>query len=219
MLTENPAPFQTAAQYQFIKTYRGTSYLFRNKMFLPLGLTFEHCIAESIFRELPIWARKEALLHVAVLPLNEKAPAELTLLTLDQLKQQLRENSLEDVVEQRRTGAMAINAFRPTHIIGTVQVQRAAVAVFQMPFDEGWSAQIDGQRVARFMTDDGLLALFVSAGLHIVDLNYRPPFLISGSIVTILALLVIVLSIRLCPNGTVDAKRTSMAAGLDHPSA
>ena len=38
-LVPDPARFQTAAQYEFIRRY-GKDYLFRNKLFLPLGLTF-----------------------------------------------------------------------------------------------------------------------------------------------------------------------------------
>ena len=39
-LVPDPARFQTAVQYEFIKRY-GNDYLFLNKLFLPFGLTFD----------------------------------------------------------------------------------------------------------------------------------------------------------------------------------
>jgi uncharacterized membrane protein YfhO len=195
VLTENPVPFQTAEQYEFMKRY-GPIYLFRNKMFLPLGVTFDHYISESLFLQLPVWARREALLHVAVLA-NSSASKTMSLpLTLDELKKRLRDYSLRDILTERRSTAMSIAAFTNTRIAGTVQLQRPGIALFQMPFDEGWDVHIDGQLAERYRADAGLLAVFVGAGQHRLNLSYRPPLLITGAIVTTLSALVCTLLLR-----------------------
>ena len=51
-LVDNPLPFHTGLQYEFVKRY-GKDYLFRNRLFLPFGLTFDRYMTEDAFLQLP----------------------------------------------------------------------------------------------------------------------------------------------------------------------
>jgi Bacterial membrane protein YfhO len=190
VLTNNPVPFETAEYYEFVRRY-GNKYLFRNQLFLPLGLSFGYYITEDIFLQLPQWAKPLALLNAAVLSnkdaANEPGPSPLT---MGDIKYQVIETSLPDIAAKRRSTALNISSFQQTRIDGTIQLNQRSVLVLQTPFDPGWHAFQDGRVVPVLKADLGLLGVVLNAGEHTVELRYRPPFLYAGAAVSFVSLLI-----------------------------
>ena len=44
-----------------------------------------------------------------------------------------------------------------------------------MPFDRGWTLQVDGKHTDMFVADYGLTAAVIEPGKHDVVLSYEPP--------------------------------------------
>ena len=195
VLTDNPAPFKTAEYYEFVTRY-GNKYLFRNQLFLPLGLSFGYYISEDMFLQLPQWAKPLALLNAAVLS-NKDAADDLgpAPLTMDDIKYQVIETSLPDIAAKRRSTALNIRSFRQTCIDGTIQLNQRSVLVLQTPFDPGWHAFQDGRVAQVLKADFGLLGVVLNAGGHTVELRYRPPFLYAGAAVSVVSLLIFAASL------------------------
>ncbi len=192
VLTNDPGPFEAADHYEFVQRYRDVS-VFRNKLFLPFGLIFDRYLPEDIFRELPAWAKPEALLHAVVLPRDQGQSLEITALTLDELKDEMRDGSPAHIIAKRQTAVLSMRSFTQTHWQGTVRAERRSVLLLQTPFDAGWSAWMDSQRATITKVDGGLLGVFLSTGEHQVELQYRPRFLTAGVIVSITSCLVLCL--------------------------
>jgi hypothetical protein len=190
VLTNNPAPFEKEQYYEFVKRY-GNEYLFRNRLFLPFGLSFGYYITEDMFLQLPQWAKPLALLHAAVLT-DKDAADELGLsqLTMGDIKYQAIETSLPDIAAKRRSTALNIRSFRETRIEGTIQLNQRSVLVLQTPFDPGWQAFEDGRAAHVLKADLGLLGVVLNVGEHTVELRYRPPFLYAGAAVSLVSLLI-----------------------------
>jgi len=195
VLTNNPVPFETAEYYEFVRRY-GNKYLFRNQLFLPLGLSFGYYITEDMFLQLPQWAKPLALLNAAVLSnrdaANEPGPSPLT---MGNIKYQVIDTSLPDIAAKRRSTALNISSFRQTRIDGTIQLNQRSVLVLQTPFDPGWHAFQDGRVVPVLKADFGLLGVVLNAGEHTVELRYRPPFLYAGAAVSFVSLLIFAASL------------------------
>jgi hypothetical protein len=187
VVTRDPIPYHVADQYEFIRRY-GDIYLFRNKEFLPLGLTFSRYLPEDIFLQLPSWAKPQALLHAVILSKKSAAKSELSQLPLDDLKQRMRdETSLSDVFAERRATALNIRSFRETRIDGTVRLDHEGILVFQMPFDAGWHSFVNGRPASVIKVDIGLLGVVLPAGEDMVQLIFRSPFLHAGTVVTLIS--------------------------------
>jgi hypothetical protein len=195
VVTTDPVRFETADHYEFVKRY-GNIYLFRNKAFLPLGLTFEHYIPEEVFLQMPSWAKPQALVHtVAITDKDAANKHQISPLSLDELKQRIRDTSLPDVLAQRRATALKIQSFSETRIDGSVRLDSDGVLMLQMPFDAGWHGFIDGRTAPVLKVDAGLLGVVVKKGEHAVKLIYRPPFLFAGAAVTLLSCVIFAWSI------------------------
>jgi uncharacterized membrane protein YfhO len=197
-LVDDPVLYQTILQYEFVRRY-DINYLFRNQLFLPLGLTYNRAMTEEVFRQLPAKEKSEALLRMVVVANeNEAARHGLSLLTPDKVAQEM-ETSFADAVSSRRNTALNLTAFRQNQIAGTVRLDQKSLLVLQTPFDRGWRAYQDGQAAPTLKADIGLLGVALDAGEHKVELRYRTPFLRTAFAVSLVSLLILALGVRRWP--------------------
>ena len=163
-LVEDPAPFQAVAQYELVRRY-GQKYLFRNTLFLPLGLTFSQYLPEDEFRKLARAEKEQVLLTVAVLSREEESrnhgPASIT---IAELRREMAASSFPAMIEKRRETALSLTSFRQTRIEGTVRLDQSSILVLQTPFDRGWYASQDGQTAPVLKVDAGLLGVALDPG-------------------------------------------------------
>lgn len=191
VVANNAALFQMADLYEFMKRYKDV-YVFRNRLFLPLGLTFDRYLPEDVFLNLPSSVKPGALLHAVVISDRNVADKQgLSELTFDELKQLLNRSSRAETIGLRRTTALDIRALRETQIDGTVRVEAKSILVLQTPFDPGWRALVDNHPAQVLRVDAGLLGVALDSGQHAVRLRYTPPFLALGAAVTLVSMIIL----------------------------
>ena len=211
-LVENPIYLQRTPQYEFVRQY-GKDYLFRNARFLPLGLSFDRYLTEENFRGLPKRAKPEVLLRALVLPKDsDGAHLGLGPIDLNDLEQEIRTSSLDEVVDARRKTALTLTSFQPTRIEGNVTTPQNTVLVVQTPFDRGWQAWQDGKATATLKVDAGLLGVALDGGEHKVLVRYQTPFLALGGIVSLGSLLILALATWRWPRLKVGDQLSSRSA-------
>jgi uncharacterized membrane protein YfhO len=194
-LVDDPVLYRTILQYQFVKRY-GINYLFRNQLFLPLGLTFDRAITEKVFRQLPPKEKSEALLRVVVVSnQNEAKKHGLPLLSADEVIQETAVASISDLVSVRRSSALNLTSFRQHRFTGSVRLNQKSILVLQTPFDRGWRAFQDGNPAPTLKADIGLLGVALETGEHKVELRYRTPFLRTAFAVSLVSLLILGLGV------------------------
>jgi uncharacterized membrane protein YfhO len=194
-LVEDPLPFQKAPQYELTKRY-GKDYLFRNNLFLPLGVTFTHYLPEDLFRQLPSGEKEQVLLAVAVLSSEEAARGQdLARITISELRDEMAGSSFPAMIEKRRRSALELTSFRQNRLQGNVRLDQKSLLILQTPFDRGWRAFQDEQAVPVLKADIGLLGVALDAGQHKIELRYRNPALFSGLAITMAASLLLVVSL------------------------
>jgi uncharacterized membrane protein YfhO len=195
VLAGDPNPYQNLSQYEFVARYN-RDYLFRNTLFLPLGLAFERYIPENLFLTLSSPQKAAALLRVVVLP---DAPhlerLGLSPITLSDLDQEINYSSLSDVIAARRKTGLNLTSFSQTRIEGTVALEQKSILVIQTPYDSGWRAFQDGQTAPVLKIDSGLVGVALGSGQHTVALSYRTPFLGLGFAITVCSVVILALSV------------------------
>ncbi len=197
LLVDDPTAFQMDPNFESVRRY-GKSFLFRNLLFLPLGLTFSRYMDEDTFRRLPAAGKQEALLRAVVLSnQTEAAKQGLSELSVAELEQDIGSTSLPDVVAARRRAALELNSFRQTDIAGRVRLEQKGILVFQTPFDRGWRAWQNGEEAPVLKVDAGLLGVALDAGEHKVDLHYRNPVLIPALAITLASCLILAVGLWL----------------------
>lgn len=83
------------------------------------------------------------------------------------------------------------------HIEATFNAEGLPLLFTSIPYDEGWSAKIDGKKVNTLEIGEALLCIEIpngkTGGTHILELTYWPQGLTSGIIISIMSLVVLVL--------------------------
>lgn len=80
-------------------------------------------------------------------------------------------------------------------IRGSIRTDNPGLLLLQIPFDVGWNVTIDDRATELFEVDFGLMAILITSGEHDVCLDYSPPGLVIGSILSIISWSIFVLLI------------------------
>lgn len=84
----------------------------------------------------------------------------------------LREEALENVETNWRG------------VTGTISVSRDKMLCIALPYDSGWSAYVDGERVKLYQANTAFMAVELSPGDHEIELRYWTPGLTAGILLT-----------------------------------
>jgi hypothetical protein len=180
VLTPNPFSYQFNPTYEFVRRY-GKVSLFKNKEAFPLGVFFTSYLLEPDFMRLPT-SEKEEVVRGAVILGQEQSPAASDLVRVrDGLS-----------VDERQRGQLYSSTFRENRIAGEIDCERPGVLVFQMAFDPGWQAYIDGVKAKPVLADIGLVGIKLGRGHHFIEMEYVPPFLQIGALISLVSLIVLV---------------------------
>lgn len=84
---------------------------------------------------------------------------------------------------------LQITEMGDTYVSGEINVREDGLLYTSIPYEEGWTAYVDGVEVEATSVDNAMLALNLSAGEHTVEFRYTPSGFVVGLIVTIAAIL------------------------------
>jgi hypothetical protein len=174
----------------------GDVLAFRNPFALPLGLFFEDALTETLFHQFTP-ATKEVLLFDFVVLEDDRYAAEFAerpLPTLDEMLTRLDRRLLPEMAADRRQRAATLESFTQNRIQASISSAAPGYLVFQIPFETGWRAFVNGERVQPVRVNFGLIGLRLPAGDHQVVLRYLPPALWIGGPVSVLALLILIVA-------------------------
>lgn len=85
------------------------------------------------------------------------------------------------------------NDLQKTEITGTVTAQTAGNLLLSLPYDDGWTIQVDGEEVTADQFADTFLMIPLAAGTHEITMYYRVPGLIEGVMISISAIIILAL--------------------------
>lgn len=91
---------------------------------------------------------------------------------------------LESVYNVLSNNSMTLTKWTDTQIQGTVDAEKAGLLFLSIPYDKGWTIRIDGKAVEPYKIFDTFLSVHVTAGTHIISMEYMPQGLRSGGIIT-----------------------------------
>lgn len=86
----------------------------------------------------------------------------------------------------------AVSSFCKTKngFTASANLQKDNLMFFSIPYDEGWSATVNGKKVDVEKVNKGFMAVPVSAGMNNIEFTYKTPGLSLGFIITLSSLLV-----------------------------
>lgn len=102
------------------------------------------------------------------------------------LAYELDMDAYEAAVDELAQHQLAVTSFQDGRLTGTYDADADGTLLTTVPYDEGWTVRVDGERVDYTATvDDALIAVPVHAGHNEVELTYMPRGLIAGCVISV----------------------------------
>ena len=168
--------------------------LYENQNYVPMGFTYDYYLTETQYEDTVTPTRSNLLMRALVLT-EEDAVAYgqyLTPLPTAELNDLTYTRYTQDCADRR---ASACTAFEMTsagfHAEATLD--RANLMFFSVPYDDGFTAYVDGQETDILRVDEGLMAVLCPAGTVTIDFVYQPDGIRLSRTVTLAALPVFLL--------------------------
>jgi hypothetical protein len=167
----------------------------QNKYFLPLGFTYSKSIPFSDYKNLNILQKDMVMLKAFVVEDGEEEIQDFEIFDIKNLSDAYNIMEYEEDVNHLRQETMILNYHSQNLIKGTIRVTDKKLLFFSIPYDKGWRVTIDDKEVIPKLINIGFMGVIVPEGIHKVELSFESPFLVSGSLIMMLSIIVYVLLI------------------------
>lgn len=192
--------------YQYLTTENEMD-IYENKNYVPMGFTFAYYLTDENIENCVESQRDRLLLNGLYLseeqiekysdiisPLPEDTPIPVNETQLEEAAETLRQNTCDSFVRDNY-GFSA-----------TIDSDEDALLFFSIPWDQGWTATVNGKAVEIENVDAGFMAVRVSAGENEIRFDYQTPGRTLGLVMTgggILLLALYLLALRKFSHGDV----------------
>ncbi|MDO4393790.1 MAG: YfhO family protein [Bacillota bacterium] len=92
---------------------------------------------------------------------------------------------------------MKITDWKDTCVKGSLNLNEGGVLVTSIPYEQGWTLTIDGKECdIDQLVGDEFISTYVTAGEHIIELKFKPPGLMWGTLISLMAILILIIICR-----------------------
>ncbi len=164
----------------------------------PYALSLAYGVPESIVDfQMPEGTKWECLNAFA----NALAGTETAIyLNTEELDDQTLEQTMDmpaftQLIDQLKAHQFTFNEFGGSHISGTMNAAEGQMLLMTIPNQTGWSVTVNGEPVEpQDVAEGALMAIPVQPGENQVEMQFTPPGLIPGTIISLLALLFLLMA-------------------------
>lgn len=185
-------------RYGFVPdSVQGHQVIYKNEHFIPMGFTYDYYIninrigagssdGSDTYISHEETERRERLLLKGIWLDDQQCMKYMDRLSV--LPKELEEDTSLEAYEQdcRNRASSAAYEFTPDKngFTSKIKVDKAELVFYSVPYDEGWTAYVDGQKVDIEKVFAGLCAVPVDEGDHTIRFDYKVTWLKEGLIIT-----------------------------------
>lgn len=183
--------------FEYVTTASGF-HIFYNTAYVPMGFTFDYFITHYQWEEMEASDRASILIRALVLTDEQQEKYAPNLLNIDGDYLQLDENDYLEECANRAAHACDTFTYDSYGFTATINTQNENLVFFSVPYDDGWSATVNGEPVEVQKVDEGFMAVPVAAGDNEIVFRYETPGLRAGVMLTGTGLVVLIVYMLLC---------------------
>lgn len=195
--------------YKYLKTESGY-YIYENENYIPYGFSYDYYMDYEFCNGYSEKERANLMLKAMLLTEEQIKKYGYMFGNITDLGDMtyyddgsedktllLTENSLAfDCEKLAQTSALSFKT-DARGFTATVERDKDSLVFFSVPFDEGWSAAVNGKKADIEKVNVGFMAVKVTQGISEIRFNYTTPGLANGLIVTTLSAAVLLIYIAI----------------------
>ena len=165
--------------------------IYENENYVPMGFAYDYYVTQSQLDSVPEDARAQILMRAVLLDEEQIAAygGILQPLPEEELSRRGEEAYSADCADRRAAGVASFTA-TTTGFTARTDYPEAELVFFSVPYDDGFTATVNGEAAAVEKVDDGLMAVYVPAGEAEIEFTYHTPGLQLSSRISLAALAV-----------------------------
>ena len=175
--------------------------IWENEYYIPMGFSYDYCVSRSQYNELSESERELLLLKALVLEDDQVDQYSDCLPKIENVDAftYTEEAYLEDCKARRATSCTSFS-YDNEGFSATSEGEKERLVFFSVPWESGWSAEVNGEPVEIVKANVGFMAIKVPAGKADIRFTYHTPgltvgLMVSGVCVVLLVLYVMIMRI------------------------
>ncbi len=185
--------------------------IWENDYYIPMGFSYDYYITESDAEDLSKSSRELMMLKAAIIPDEDE----------EIWAEHIREIAISDVSYSKNSyyqdcedrASTSASQFHYT-TAGFEAVYNAEITVpvfFSVPYDDGWSATVNGRPAEILKTNIGFMSVIVPEGSEVkISFTYTTPGLFQGVLITLSSITLFIVYIRFSKNLKAVSKKKSI---------
>ena len=107
------------------------------------------------------------------------------------------EDAWQKAFDALNSQPLKVTEWDDTKITGTVDVTKPGLLYTSIPYEEGWSVYVDGEKIETSkICNDAFIGFSVMPGKHNVEFSYTPKGFIPGILITLGSLIVLIIIVK-----------------------
>ena len=103
----------------------------------------------------------------------------------------LDQNVVKAFEEYTESHQMTFDGWTDNTLNGQITTEESGILYLAVPYNKGFSAVVNGKKVAPVKIGTGLMGVPVEAGEHVITLTYNTPYLMAGICLSVIGILIL----------------------------
>ena len=163
--------------------------LYHNDNYVPMGFTYDYYVTEATYQTSIKTLRSNLLMRALVLTDEDVAQygKYLTELSEDMLNDLHYDSYTQDCAD-RRANSCSVFQMNNAGFHAEITLDKTNLVFFSVPYDDGFTAYVNGEKTDILRVDEGLMAVLCPAGASSIDFVYQAAGLSASRVVTAVAI-------------------------------
>ena len=163
--------------------------LYHNDNYVPMGFTYDYYVTEATYQTSIKTLRSNLLMRALVLTDEDVAQygKYLTELSEDMLNDLHYDSYTQDCAD-RRAHSCSVFQMNNAGFHAEITLDKTNLVFFSVPYDDGFTAYVNGEKSDILRVDEGLMAVLCPAGASSIDFVYQAAGLSASRVVTAVAI-------------------------------
>ena len=163
--------------------------LYHNDNYVPIGFTYDYYVTKATYEASIKTLRSNLLMRALVLTDEDVAQygKYLTELSEDMLNDLHYDSYTQDCAD-RRAHSCSVFQMNNAGFHAEITLDKANLVFFSVPYDDGFTAYVNGEKTDILQVDEGLMAVLCPAGASSIDFVYQAAGLSASRVVTAVAI-------------------------------
>ena len=163
--------------------------LYHNDNYVPMGFIYDYYVTEATYETSIKTLRSNLLMRALVLEDEDvKAYGQYLTELPDEMLEELYYDSYTQDCADRRAHSCSVFQMNNAGFHAEITLDKPNLVFFSVPYDDGFTAYVNGEKTDILQVDEGLMAVLCPAGASSIDFVYQAAGLSASRVVTAVAI-------------------------------